>query len=193
MAYPSARRRACRRSCAGRTRYRERGRCAGSACPGPAGPRVLRSSAMVLVTGTGSAAAVRGAEVAAAVAAFGAEQLLELVQQFLQQVPGDHSPAVADRYPGLPETQMGIPPDHDAGITRAELAQAPELPWQFQAVHRPLRCWGEGGIALSHMLGSLDAWSPMRMYGSAPFPCDARRGQGRCGSSQAHPPSNLQA
>jgi hypothetical protein len=48
-------------------------------------------------------------------------------------------------------------------------------------------------MALSHMLWSLEVRLPMRMYGSAPFPCDARRGQGRYFLSQAQRVTNLQA
>jgi hypothetical protein len=78
-----------------------------------------------------------------------------------------------------------------ASTWNAVLAHTPELPRQLQPVHRrppggrarqpvPPARWrpdADGaGMALAHMLGSLDARSPMRMYGSAPFPCDARRG-----------------
>src|SRR5580704_5525468 len=125
MEYPWARRHAYRRPCAGRTRRTGHGRHAGSDRPGTAGPAKSRSPATVLVIGAGPGAVVRSIGVPAAVAAFGAEQLLELVQQVRQQVPGNHDPAVAHRYPGLPETEAGIPPDHHARIPRAELAQTP--------------------------------------------------------------------
>jgi hypothetical protein len=97
----------------------------GSGRPGLAGPPESGSSAMVLAIGAGSGTVVRRAEVRVRVAAFGAEQLLELVQQILQKVPGDHRPAVAHRNPRLPETKAGIPPDHHARIPGPELAQAP--------------------------------------------------------------------
>lgn len=68
---------AYRRPCAGHTRRRERGRFARSGRPGLAEPPQFRSSAIVWVVGSGTAA--QSARVPAGLAAVGADQVLELV------------------------------------------------------------------------------------------------------------------
>jgi hypothetical protein len=55
--------------------------------------------------------------------------------QVLQHVPGDDGPAVAHRYPGLPEIEAADPVDHHAGVPRTEPVQAPELLGPLHAAH----------------------------------------------------------